>query len=70
MLQTCKMDMTKESNYSLIMYCKKVSYNAGWDPQILGKSDAERPPEYKALVNLIINPKFIGGYNMSCISIG
>jgi len=64
--ERAKTDMTYEADMALLGYWEKAWYAAGWDPVILGEADAKKLPEYNALMGLIIDPKFIGGYNMAC----
>lgn len=63
-------DMTDDADEDLLENWKKAWYDAGWQPTILNESDARRLPEFDALVELVVDPKHIGTYNMACKSIG
>jgi hypothetical protein len=59
-------DMSPEADEDLLQNWKKAWYDAGWQPMVLSEADARKVPEYKALVELVIDTKHIGSYNMAC----
>jgi hypothetical protein len=59
-------DMTEDADQDLLENWKKAWYDAGWQPMILNEADARKVPEYDALVELVIDTKHIGSYNMAC----
>jgi hypothetical protein len=59
-------DMTEDADADLIENWKKAWYDAGWQPIVLNESDARKLPEFDALVELVVDPKHIGTYNMAC----
>ena len=63
-------DMTDDADRDLLENWKKAWFDAGWLPTILNESDARLLPEFDALVELVVDPKHIGTYNMACKSIG
>ena len=59
-------DMTDEADASLLENWKKAWFDAGWEPFVLNESDARGLPEFDALVELVVDPKHVGTYNMAC----
>lgn len=59
-------DMTDDADASLLENWKKAWFDAGWEPYVLNESDARGLPEFDALVELVVDPKHIGTYNMAC----
>ena len=59
-------DMTPQADQDLLENWKKAWYDAGWEPRVLSEADAKKLPEYDALLQLIIDAKAIGTYNMAC----
>ena len=61
-----KTDMTRDGDMDLLENWKKAWYDAGWEPRIVTQAAAEAVPEYENLIDLIVDPDFVGGYNMAC----
>ena len=59
-------DMTDEADASLLENWRKAWFDAGWEPTVINESDARSLPEFDALVELVVDPKHIGTYNMAC----
>jgi hypothetical protein len=59
-------DMTEEADTDLLENWKKAWYDAGWEPYVLDESHARLLPQFEELVQLVIEPKHIGTYNMAC----
>lgn len=59
-------DMTEDADRDLLDNWKKAWFNAGWQPKVLTEADAKTVPEYQLLVDLVVDTKHIGSYNMAC----
>ena len=64
--QPVRTDMGTEGDRELLKAWKQAWYDAGWQPKIVTLEHAMLVPEYQALVDLVVDPDFIGGYNMQC----
>mmetsp|Transcript_2917 Transcript_2917/g.4724 ORF Transcript_2917/g.4724 Transcript_2917/m.4724 type:complete len:363 (+) Transcript_2917:43-1131(+) len=59
-------DMTEDADNDLLENWKNAWFDAGWQPKVLTEDDARKVPEYQELVDLVMDKKHIGGYNMAC----
>ena len=64
--EKAKTDMTDEADVDLLENWKKAWWDAGWEPVIISQWDAMNLPEYNDMIDLIVDPDFIGQYNMQC----
>jgi len=64
--EKAKTDMTNEADADLLENWKKAWWDAGWEPLIITQQDAMLLPEYDEMIDLIVDPDFIGEYNMQC----
>ena len=64
--EKAKTDMTDEADIDLLENWKNAWWDAGWEPVIISQWDAMNLPEYNDMIDLIVDPDFIGQYNMQC----
>jgi hypothetical protein len=64
--EKAKTDMTDAADEDLLANWKKAWWDAGWEPVIITQWDAMNLPEYDEMIDLIVDPSFIGQYNMQC----
>lgn len=64
--EKAKTDMTDVADDDLLANWQKAWWDAGWEPVIITQWDAMNLPEYDDMIDLIVDPDFIGQYNMQC----